>query len=164
MRIFLIGYMASGKSTVGPMLANELGIAFIDLDVAIESHAAQSIPEIFSSHGENYFRNLESQVLRSIINQSDQFVVATGGGTPCFGDNLNAMLTHGTVVYLKCDAATIEQRLLASEAQRPLTTKDDFDLRVHLNSRLSAYEQAHIMVDASAQIDAVVESIITQLR
>lgn len=163
MRLFLIGYMASGKSTVGKLLAEQLHLPFIDLDDVIESNTGMSIPIIFSTHGEDFFRAQESAALRESITLHENVVIATGGGTPCFENNLNEMLSNGTVIYLQCDAQTISRRINSDSNQRPLASTSDFDVNAHLQSRLRFYEQAHVVVDASQEMHRVVEAIVVRV-
>ncbi len=89
MKIVLIGYMGSGKSSVGKKLAEVLGISFMDLDDEIEKREHISIQKIFSKKGEIYFRKIEKEVLQTILIKRDSFVLATGGGTPCYADSMN---------------------------------------------------------------------------
>ncbi|MEM6726800.1 MAG: shikimate kinase, partial [Bacteroidota bacterium] len=99
-RIYLIGFMGSGKSYYGKHLAEALGYQFVDLDETIEEKSGQSIPEIFSSQGEVAFRQMEQQVVQESTQRS-KIVYATGGGAPCFFDNLERMKNGGVVLYLQ---------------------------------------------------------------
>ena len=89
MKYFIVGYMASGKSTFGKELAKDKGLPFLDLDESVESREGRSISEIFAKEGEEYFRKREREILHEICNEADEFVLATGGGTPCFFDNMD---------------------------------------------------------------------------
>jgi shikimate kinase len=111
--------MGSGKSTAGIKLASVLGWSFIDLDRRIEEHAGKTIPEIFSQHGESYFRILEAEVLKSLKSQTNT-VISTGGGTPCHGDNMDYMLETGLTLYLKLTPGQLKNRLSESTRERPL--------------------------------------------
>src|SRR5882757_5624329 len=102
MRIFLVGYMGSGKSLMGAALAKELGLQFFDLDKAIETKSGKDINSIFSSDGEKIFRDLEKQVLNELL-EEDDFVMACGGGTPCYFDNMDKMNEAGVTLYLKME-------------------------------------------------------------
>lgn len=119
MRIFLIGFMGAGKSALGKGLAAELGLKFIDLDKEIEKHFGKDVSAIFASEGENVFRDTESQKLAEAI-EGDDFVLATGGGTPCFGDNMAQMNESGTTIYLKMSTDHLVQRLEPESETRPL--------------------------------------------
>jgi len=117
-KIFLVGFMGSGKTTVGKKLASRLGWSFMDLDERIESGAGMKITEIFSEKGEPYFRKLEYDVLRNI--EESETVVSTGGGTPCSDDNMEYMLNSGLTIYLKMTPSQLKGRLLKSSRERPL--------------------------------------------
>lgn len=119
MRIFLIGFMGSGKSTMGAALARELGLSFIDLDKAIEAKFGNDISAIFTGNGEQHFRELEQQILNESL-EKDDFVMATGGGTPCFSDNMDQMNEAGVTIYLKMSTDLLAERLETETEQRPL--------------------------------------------
>jgi shikimate kinase len=139
MKIFLLGYMGSGKSTVGKKLASLLDYTFIDLDTMIESETDHSIPEWFAA-GEPKFREIESIVLR----QTSEFkntVVATGGGTPCFYDNLQWMNENGLTVYLKMSPGALFHRLIYSKTSRPLLAgKTDVELMEYITESIRERE------------------------
>lgn len=119
MRIFLIGFMGVGKTYLGKILAERLGFAFLDLDEAITAQSGLAVPEIFEQFGEEQFRRLERQVLRETSSKT-AFVISTGGGTPCFFDNMEWMNANGLTVYLSADPTLLAQRLVAEKAKRPL--------------------------------------------
>jgi len=117
--IYIIGFMGSGKSTAGKKLASLLGWSFIDLDKRIEEHTGKTISDIFSQHGEDYFRNVEAEVLKSLKSQTNT-VISTGGGTPCYCDNMDYMLETGLTLYLKLTSEQLKNRLSESKGERPL--------------------------------------------
>ncbi|MEZ4919673.1 MAG: shikimate kinase [Saprospiraceae bacterium] len=117
--VFLIGFMGSGKSTLGPFLAKELDYEFLDLDEAIEQGERQSIDSIFKSQGETGFRILESAYLKR-TGLLSHTVVACGGGAPCFFDNLDWMKQHGKVVYLEAGPKVLAERLQQATTIRPI--------------------------------------------
>tara|TARA_B100000809_G_scaffold75896_1_gene73583 strand:- start:327 stop:824 length:498 start_codon:yes stop_codon:yes gene_type:complete len=119
MRIFLIGFMGCGKSTIGKKLAKTLSCKFIDLDKYIEGKTGESIQQIFKEKGEKYFRVLETESLMEIC-KSDNLVIATGGGTPCFFDNMQRILDKGICIYLKMEANNLAKRLSKEKSKRPL--------------------------------------------
>ena len=122
MQIVLLGYMGSGKSTVGKCLAAELKIPFLDLDDYIETGEKRSIPEIFEEKGELYFRRKEHFYLQEVLSVETDFVLSTGGGTPCYANNIEALVSStATVVYLKVPVIQLAKRLSKQKAQRPLT-------------------------------------------
>lgn len=117
--IYIIGFMGSGKSTAGKKLASALGWTFIDLDRKIEERAGKTIPQIFAQDGEDHFRSVESEVLKS-TEQLLETVVSTGGGTPCHGDNMDFMVGAGLTIYLKMSPSQLTWRLMNSSGERPL--------------------------------------------
>ena len=150
-KIFLIGFMGSGKSTTGKKLASRLNWSFIDLDKKIELVAGMKITEIFSEKGESYFRTIESETLRGLSQESNA-VISTGGGTPCFNDNMDFMLGSGLTVYLRLTTGQLKERLVASSKARPLIAdigKDELEDYIHkkLNEREMWYTKAKITVD-----------------
>lgn len=152
MRIFLIGFMGAGKSAIGKGLAAELGLKFIDLDKEIEKHFGKDVAAIFATEGEDVFRDAESQKLAEAI-EGDDFVLATGGGTPCFGDNMQQMSESGTTIYLKMSTDHLVQRLEPESETRPLLGgKKGHELwtLVHelLQEREPDYLKAHYKVKA----------------
>lgn len=120
MRIFIIGFMASGKSTIGRKLANKLGLPFIDLDKIIEESQKQTIRSLMYQSGEENFRQIEKEMLYKIIEQNEHAVISTGGGTPCYYDNMQKMNESGTTIYLEVDIPTLVNRLMNSKTDRPL--------------------------------------------
>ncbi|MEO5641701.1 MAG: shikimate kinase [Bacteroidia bacterium] len=119
MRIFLVGYMGSGKSLMGAALAKELGVNFFDLDRAIEKKAGKDVAAIFAAEGEKHFRELEKNCLTELL-EEDDCVIATGGGTPCYFDNMDKMNEAGVVIYLKMSTDHLAERLEAEKDSRPL--------------------------------------------
>ena len=119
MRIFLIGFMGCGKSTAGKKLALELNLTFIDLDSFIEQKHNCKISEIFEKQGEEKFRQIEQSALISIL-EFDNVIVATGGGTPCFSNNMELMNSNGYTIYFKMSPEDLVKRLDPSDDSRPL--------------------------------------------
>lgn len=118
-KIYLVGFMGSGKTTAGKNLAAELKCRFTDLDKLIENDQKKPIPEIFSEMGEEHFRKVESEMLRS-LGKSEFEVVSVGGGAPCFSDNMEYMKRTGLVIYLKMSASQLKERLEGTQDKRPL--------------------------------------------
>lgn len=150
-KIFLIGFMGSGKSTTGRRLASHLKWSFIDLDERIEKIEGMKIPNIFSLKGEPYFRELESKILREMQAEINT-VISTGGGTPCFSDNMDFMLGSGLTIYLKMTPSGLKKRLVRSGEGRPLLKNiDKKDLGGYIASKLAErekwYSRAEITMD-----------------
>ncbi len=142
-KIFLTGYMGSGKSSAGKTLATQLGYEFIDLDKFVEKEYKMTIPEIFSSKGEKEFRAMEHNALKKVI-EKDNTVVACGGGTPCYYNNMELMNNNGTTVYLKMSADSLVNRLMNAKEKRPLIlNKDEKQLREFVNRQLEKREDTY---------------------
>ncbi|MCX6333900.1 MAG: shikimate kinase [Bacteroidia bacterium] len=146
-KIYLIGFMGSGKSTAGKKLATLLGWSFIDIDRKIEENAGKTIPQIFSQDGEEVFRKIESDVLKSIKSQ-EETIVSTGGGTPCHGNNMDYMLESGLTIYLKMTPEQLTYRLLESTGNRPLIKNvSDEQLPEFIEKVLSVREKSYNRAD-----------------
>lgn len=146
--IFIIGYMASGKTTFGKALARALEAEFFDLDFYIEQRFRKTVTAIFADEGEEGFRSKEAAMLRE-VGQFENAVIACGGGTPCFRENLEFMLERGTVVWLEASPDCIVRRLLINNSRRPLMagkSPDEIKAAVAegLSQRLPFYSKAHI--------------------
>jgi len=143
--IILIGFMGSGKTTMGKKLAKKLNYSFLDVDKEIENLVGMSIPKIFETKGENYFRTLEKQFVEKIdVNNT---VISTGGGLPCFNNNIEYLNKIGVTIYLKYSAIELFERLKLEIENRPvLKGKSNEELLLFieelLNKRKSCYEKA----------------------
>ncbi len=165
MKIFLIGFMGSGKTHWGRLLSEKLGIRFFDLDEQVTEHAGKTIPEIFAAEGEEQFRLLEKDVLHIITESHDNFVMACGGGSPCYFNNIEYMNTAGTTVWINTPQDTLHKRLVVEKDKRPLI-KDltDEQLRNFIQKKFSDrriyYEQADIAIDEEpVQLEKLIEKI-----
>lgn len=148
MTLFIIGYMACGKTTFGKALARAMGREFIDLDFYIEQRFRMSVSEIFAQKGEAEFRRIESNVLKE-VGEFQDVIISCGGGTPCFYDNIEWMNLHGTTVWLNTPTERIVERLIANSSRRPLMagkTPDEIrdTVGAGLSARLPYYSQARI--------------------
>jgi len=119
MKVFLIGYMASGKSTATKKLASKLGLKSVDLDAEIVKSSGMSIPDIFKIKGEKAFRKMEQAELRKWLDQ-DNYVMATGGGTPCFFESMDEMNAAGETIYLQMTPKAVVDRVQSSKEERPI--------------------------------------------
>ena len=145
--IVLLGFPGSGKSTVGRRLARKLGVAFLDLDRYIEEKYHTSVPLLFQKYGEPAFRALEYAALCEVLAQDD-VVIATGGGTPCYGDAMAKINARARSIYLKLTEDELVERLLQSRKRRPLTDSlSEPELRAYVRETLAKrepyYRQAH---------------------
>ena len=144
MKYYLVGYMYCGKSTFGRRLATEKGMDFLDLDRAFEERYHYTVPRFFAVFGEEAFRTLESQMLRSTA-ELDNIVIATGGGTPCHNGNMDFILANGTAIYLQMSVDSLVQRALQSRNPRPLMQGLSPDaLREKISSQLKEREPFYL--------------------
>ena len=136
-RIFLTGYMGAGKTTLGRALAAELGIPFIDLDHYIEKRNCKTIAQLFAEKGEEGFREIERRMLHE-VGEFEDVIISTGGGTPCFFDNIEYMNAQGTTVYLDVPVERLHIRLSIAKAKRPLIKdKNDEELMAFITEQLA---------------------------
>ncbi len=147
MKIFLIGMPGAGKSTLGKDIASKLMMPFFDLDKEIEKNEKRAVQDIFQDEGEAYFRLAEASMLRDLSNLHHSFIMATGGGTPCFHQSLDFMLKVGKVLFLDLDVETLFKRVKGSTDRPLLALQTDQDIKQRLESlraeRLSFYQRAH---------------------
>lgn len=149
--IYIIGFMGSGKSTIGRKLAVKLGWTFCDTDAIIEERESMSVAELFSTFGEDYFREKERQVLLGLSTRSG-LVVACGGGLPCYGENIEIMRKTGVVVYLKMTPEALMSRLSNASAKRPLlknlSGNELYDkIASLLDERSKFFDKAHFYIN-----------------
>lgn len=172
MIIILLGYMGSGKSTLGKGLATILKYDFLDLDDFISKKENRSVPELFEKKGEIYFRKIESQYLAEILDVSHNLVLALGGGTPCYGNNMSLLISNPNVrtFYLKLSIPHLAARLFPERENRPLINHLDSEADLqefigkHLFERTHYYNQAHFIVQTDHNSkQQVLEAILTQL-
>ena len=153
-RIFLIGFMGSGKTHWGRIWAEKKQVNFFDLDKQIEKAAGESIADIFEKKGEEYFREIERHVLRK-FEVRNNFILACGGGTPCFFENLQWMNEKGATVYLRATPSEILERVTAEIQDRPLLKKVNpsellFFIEQKLKEREPFYRQAKYILDTDS--------------
>ena len=167
MKIVLLGYMASGKSTIGREISKKLDMKFIDLDDYISKREKRSISEIFKVEGEIYFRKIEGSYLGEILNSKDSFILSLGGGTPCYSNNMELILnSEASSIYIKASIKTLVARLTSEKNKRPLVAELENDkltefVAKHLFERRFFYEQASITVITE---DKSIEEITTEIR
>jgi shikimate kinase len=155
MNIILVGYMGSGKTTLGKKLASKMNLRFIDTDAFIESKEQKNIPSIFNELGEEHFRKLERELIQT-FQKEDNLLLSTGGGMPCYNNQMEELKKLGLVIYLKRPAKELANRIFNSKKKRPLTdnkTLEELTLYIeeHLAKREHFYNQAHLIVDRSIQ-------------
>jgi len=121
-KFIIVGMPGSGKSTMAKYLCSQTSLTFYDLDKEIENNEGKKIKEIFRDKGENYFRKVESIVLKKIIKEKENFILATGGGTPCFNDNMKIINKYGISIFLNTSIDVLEERI--SRNKRKNINKD----------------------------------------
>lgn len=164
-RIFLIGYMGSGKTSHGKKIARMMGYDFLDMDEWISKEESLTIPEIFESYGENYFRQKETDAIRE-INKLEKVIVATGGGAPCYNENLDKLKDSGLTIYLKLSPEELLSRLKSAKTERPLLSGKNEDemletIKQMLAEREPFYNQADMIVDG---LDGVNERVVNAIQ
>lgn len=165
--------MGSGKTAVGTALATKLDLKFLDLDNEISRLESRSIPEIFSASGEIYFRRKEAEVLQRLLEQEGNFILSLGGGTPCYGKNLQLIKDNPetTSVYLKTGIDELKKRLINEKDSRPLIKEldspevlEDF-IRKHLFERTFYYNQSDLIISTDARtVEEIVDDILKELN
>ena len=151
MRIFLIGFMGSGKTTLGSKLSKLMGYRFVDTDNYIEEKYNTTISDLFGNKGELEFREIERKAINELIKE-EKIIISTGGGTPCFFNNMEKLNNNGITVYLKVDIKTIIQRVAISKKDRPLIAqKSNIELEDYikdlLNKREKYYSKSNLTVE-----------------
>jgi shikimate kinase len=165
MKIFFIGFMGAGKTHWGQRVSEKLHIPFFDLDEQIAAHEEKSITEIFTKNGEEYFRLLEKDILHIITESHENFVMACGGGAPCFFNNIEYMNKSGTTIWINTTLDVLYKRLLKEKEMRPLIRQlTDEQLRGFIIKKYSDrkiyYEQADIIVEEEpVRLEKLVEKI-----
>lgn len=167
--MFLVGYMACGKTTFGRALAKRMGRVFYDLDFCIEQRHRRSVAQLFAERGEEGFRRLESAMLRE-AGEYEGAVIACGGGTPCRPENMDYMLGRGLVVHLRASDGRLLERLRRNRSRRPLVASVPDDrlaefVAVHMGERLPHYSRAHVtlgsdMLESHSEIAATVDAFL----
>ncbi len=168
MKIFLLGYMGSGKSFIGKQLSEKMNIDFVDMDHQIEENEGKTISEIFQSTGEVYFRKLERRTLENLVQREEAAVISLGGGTPCYGDNMDLIKNSSDITsfYLKLNIENLTERLYREKESRPMIShledKEKLEefIRKHLFERGFYYNQSDHVINCD---DRSAEEIIEQI-
>ena len=161
--IYLVGFMGSGKSTVGKILAEKLNMNFIDIDKLIEEKEGMEIKDIFEQKGESYFRELERKQIEAIVKQ-EGLVVSTGGGLGANLDNMNLIKKNGDVVWLDVSLNTVLDRL-KNDQDRPLLKQSTEKIKQLFEERKNVYRLANIRINADKKTPSqIVEEILTKIK
>ena len=170
MTLYLVGYAGSGKSSLGKRLARRLRLRFVDTDKFVELSEGASVADIFHYGGEEYFRRTERNAVESLYSEGENMIVATGGGLPTWGDNMEWLNDHGVTIYLRRSPEQILSRMSAyGREKRPMFRgKSDEELlafmRAQMTERENFYAKAHISVDCTPiSDDEAVEVIVKEL-
>lgn len=166
--IYLIGFSTSGKSTLGKIIAEKLNYHFIDLDEAISQQQGKSINALFDEFGEEGFRKIEQQLLVNTLFLTET-VIACGGGTPCYSDNIDFLLRNGTVIYFEVDEVILLERMVNNTAERPLFKgKKKEEIAIHitnlLNVRKEFYERASITIKNNKDKESAINAVLNALE
>lgn len=169
MKVIFLGYMGSGKSTIGKQLSKIISSDYLDLDDYISDKENNSVDEIFKNKGEIYFRKKETEYLKLLLESKKDFVLSLGGGTPCYGNNMDLIAKSATSFYLKASINELYDRLKTRKSERPLIkniANDDLKefIAKHLFERSSFYEKANhsLLVDGKS-IDEIVDEVMTKI-
>lgn len=168
MRIYLTGFMGSGKSTLGSKAALAMEVPFMDTDTIVESQSGLTIPEIFDRFGESHFRHLEADVLRQTA-YYEKSIIATGGGMPCFDHNMAWMSQYGITIYLEWPDELLLKNLKQQSKPRPLLphpeepTSDARTLQL-LHQRKSCYTQSAITIEMSGDEEKDLNMLVSTCR
>ena len=165
-KVILVGYMGSGKSIIGQLLSEKTGVLFLDLDQIIEAREKSSIKKIFETKGEIYFRKLEHLIFEELVQSSQNFILSTGGGTPCYANNHKMLSGAGIFsIYLAASVDTLCNRLYSQQEKRPLLlNKSENELKdfiaKHVFERNYYYNQTNYIIDTNNKTpDAIVNEI-----
>ncbi|MBO9151397.1 shikimate kinase [Chitinophaga sp. GCM10012297] len=155
MRIFLLGFMGAGKSYWGKQLASHWNLPYFDLDDVIVEREGMAVAEIFAEKGETYFREQEGRILRELALDNDTFLIACGGGTPCFSDTMDFMNQHGITIWLNPSVPVMVERLQRKQAKRPLIQDLSAEeltafTEKKLAERQPFYEQSQVIISDDA--------------
>ena len=164
-RIYLIGFMGSGKTTCGKQIARMLDYDFLDIDQWIVQQEGKTIPEIFAEDGESRFREMETAAIRE-MDQYQEVVIATGGGLPCYADNMQKLKASGLTIYLQLPPKALLSRLKVSKTKRPLLegkSEEEMNATIQemLREREPYYSQADMIIDG---LDRVNERVVNAIQ
>ena len=168
-RILIIGYMGAGKTTLGKVLAKDLGLPFYDLDWYIESRMMKTVPQLFAERGEDGFRKVEHNMLHEVAEFED-VVISCGGGTPCFYDNMEYMNAQGDTVYLKASPEVLYAHLQMGKVERPLLkNKTREEMQAFIQEQLAEREKYYIKARHIFNVDLLdsydkIQTSVTNLR
>jgi len=169
-KVILIGYMAVGKTTIAKLLSEKMGVKYVDLDNLIEKKTNLTVGELFKQKGEIYFRKVEHEIFKEVIQNDDNLIISTGGGTPCYADNYLFLNGNNSIsIYLNASLSVILDRLKSEKITRPLVANQSQEelkefVAKHLFERSYFYNQATFKVAIDNKLpDVIVEEILRLL-
>ena len=166
LKVFLVGMPSCGKSTLGKIVSEKTNLKMIDLDEEIAKLENQSIKKIFELKGESYFREIENKILNKIINKNKSFIMATGGGTPCFKNNIDLINKSGVSIYIYTSIDKLEKRL-TDDTKRPLIKTDfikkEFVNKLYNKRKVYYKKSKFILSENKNQVEEII-SIIDKLK
>jgi shikimate kinase len=165
MKVFLVGLPGAGKSTFGKTLAKRLLLDFFDLDHIISDRQKLTVREIFEKKGEDQFREIEHDALKSLTDNQKNFLLAAGGGTPCFFDNMEHMNQQGITIFLNTSISTIIERVSRNDS-RPLLHDQNPEEKIKSlsNKRLPYYQKAQFTIDESQLFGSALDQIVIKIK
>lgn len=164
MKVFLLGFMGTGKTHWGRLWAAQHQMDFFDLDTVIEETTGLSIPAIFEQHGEAYFREKERALLYSFEDKKN-FILSTGGGTPCFFDNMEWMNEQGITIYLSTPVYTLKERLIKEKEHRPLIKNlSDGEIEQFIEKRLKERNRFYSAARLILSTESITDTTFTQIK
>ena len=170
-KVILIGYMAVGKTTIAKLISEKTGVKYVDLDNLIEEKTNLSISELFKQNGEINFRKIEHEIFKEIIENGENLIISTGGGTPCYADNHLFLNGKNSIsIYLKASLSIILERLKTEKKERPLVANQSGEeleefVAKHLFERSYFYNQATFKVDVdNKKREVIVDEILPFLQ
>ena len=155
-KIFIVGMPGSGKSTMARYLCSKTKFNYLDLDEEIEKKSQKSVTEIFRDEGQEYFRSLETDLLEEIIQKENSFILATGGGTPCFNNNMEIMNKNGSTIFLNISIDILTERV-SRKNKRPLLNSENIkETIINLyNKRIKFYEKSNFSIKGNNREEAL---------
>ncbi|MBX2921587.1 MAG: shikimate kinase [Chitinophagaceae bacterium] len=164
MKIFLLGFMGTGKTYWGRLWAREHQMDFFDLDTVIEATTGLTIPAIFEQHGEQYFREKERELLHSFAGKHN-FILSTGGGTPCFFNNMEWMNEQGVTVYLQTPVSILKKRLISEKGHRPLIKDlNDDEIETFIEKRLEERSRFYSSARLIFSTESITDTTFTEIK
>jgi shikimate kinase len=156
-KIFIIGFMGAGKTTIGKSLSDKLSLPFLDTDITIEKQHGLTIAKIFEQKGEHYFRTLESKLIANL--PIEPSIISCGGGFPCYNDNILKLKKLGKVIYLNADFETIYSRISENDSRPLIQHKSKQEIHDIYTNRKLYYQLSDIQIDNTLSLDEIINHL-----